>query len=158
MSDKQIPTLFEWAGGMTAIERWIGEFYSRVRDDEVLAPIFAHMKGDHPKFVAQFVAEVLGGPGEYSSQRGGHSNMIRAHLEKHLNHDQRKRWVGLLLETGDAVGLPDDPEFRSAIVGYFEWGSRLAVINSQPDAEVDVDAPMPKWGWGEVGGPYDPDA
>ena len=66
--------------------------------------------------------------------------------------------AGLLLETGDAVGVPDDPEFRSAIVGYFEWGSRLAVINSQLGAEVDADAPMPKWGRGEVGGPYDPDA
>lgn len=48
--------------------------------------------------------------------------------------------------------MPDDPEFRSALVGYLEWGSRLAVINSQ--AGVDPDAPMPKWGWGEVRGPY----
>src|SRR5947209_12153651 len=37
-----------------------------------------------------------------------------------------------------------------------EWGSRLAVINSQPGATVDPDAPMPKWGWGEVKGPYRP--
>ena len=29
--------------------------------------------------------------------------------------------------------MPDDPEFRSAIVGYLEWGSRLAVINSASD-------------------------
>jgi hemoglobin len=52
------------------------------------------------------------------------------------------------------LGLPDDPEFRSALVGYLEWGSRLAVINSQPGAQVDQEAPMPKWGWGEVKGPY----
>ena len=31
--------------------------------------------------------------------------------------------------------MPDDPEFRSALVGYLEWGSRLAVINSQPGAD-----------------------
>ncbi len=35
-----------------------------------------------------------------------------------------------------------------------QWGSRLAVINSEPGVDVEEDQPMPKWGWGEVGGPY----
>ena len=59
-----------------------------------------------------------------------------------------------MLDTADELGLPDDPEFRSAIVGYLKWGSRLAVINSQGDAGVADGSPMPKWGWGEVKGPY----
>lgn len=51
--------------------------------------------------------------------------------------------------------LEDDPEFRSAIAGYLEWGSRLAVIDSASDENaVEPGAPMPKWGWGEVKGPY----
>ena len=157
MADRETPTLYEWAGGTTAIEAWISEFYRTVRKDELLAPVFEHMKGDHPKFVAEFIAEVLGGPQDYSQQRGGHPNMIRAHLEKHLSHRQRQRWVHLLIEAADAVGIPDDPEFRSAITAYVEWGSRLAVINSQPGADLNPDAPMPKWGWGEVGGPWIPD-
>ena len=49
-----------------------------------------------------------------------------------------------------------DPEFASALVGYLEWGTRLAVINSQPGAKVWENAPMPKWGWGETGGPWIP--
>lgn len=80
--------------------------------------------------------------------------MIARHLNRHLSDPLRQRWVALLLETADDVGLPDDPEFRSAFVAYLEWGSRLAVINSQAGAEVVPDAPMPRWGWGEVGGPY----
>ena len=32
----------------------------------------------------------------------------------------------------DDAGLPDDPEFRAALVGYLEWGTRLAMHNSQP--------------------------
>jgi hemoglobin len=75
-------------------------------------------------------------------------------LNRHLTHDMRRSWVSLLLQTADELGMPDDPEFRSALVGYLEWGSRLAVINSQPGAQVDPDAPMPLWGWGEVKGPY----
>ncbi len=31
-------------------------------------------------------------------------------------------------------GLPDDPEFRSAFAAYIEWGTRIAVTNSQPGA------------------------
>lgn len=76
------------------------------------------------------------------------------HLEKHLTEAQRSRWMGLLLECADEVGLPSDPEFRSAFVAYIEWGTRLAVVNSQTNELPIVSAPMPKWGWGETGGPY----
>ena len=55
--------------------------------------------------------------------------------------------------------LPSDPEFRSALVAYLEWGSRLAVINSALPADTLVEqAPMPKWGWGVPGGPYRPES
>jgi hemoglobin len=63
----------------------------------------------------------------------------------------------LLLRCADEIGVPSDPEFRSALVAYLEWGTRLAVINSQPGADVSGEAPMPKWGWGEVKGPYLPE-
>ena len=56
--------------------------------------------------------------------------MIAHHLGKMLSEAQRKQWMQLLLESADEVGLPDDPEFRSAFIGYLEWGSRLAIINS----------------------------
>ena len=68
---------------------------------------------------------------------------------------QRRRWFDLMLSTADEVGLPSDPEFRSAFVAYLEWGTRLAVVNSQPGATAEPNAPMPKWGWGEPGGPWD---
>ena len=61
-------------------------------------------------------------------------------------------WRGAVV--ADA-GLPDDPEFRAAFVGYVEWGTRLALQNSQPDADVVTAAPVPRWGWG-VAPPYQP--
>jgi len=152
-----LPTLYEWLGGLAALNRLTTRFYERVRDNATLAPIFAHMDGEHPAHVAAFLAEVLGGPADYSAAHGGHPHMIQQHLNRHLTQQQRREWVALLLDTADELGMPDDPEFRSALVGYLEWGSRLAVINSQPGAEVDPHAPMPKWGWGEVKGPYVPD-
>jgi hypothetical protein len=74
-----------------------------------------------------------------------------------LSQEQRRAWVSLLLETADEVGLPDDPEFRASLVGYLEWGSRLAVINSREErASADTGAPMPSWTWSSPGGPYRP--
>jgi hemoglobin len=153
----KIPSLYEWIGGLPALNRLTRRFYERVRDDPTLAPIFAEMSVEHPKHVAAFIAEVFGGPAEYSTSRGGHRHMVQRHLSRHLTQEQRRAWVALLLDTADELNMPDDPEFRSALVGYLEWGSRLAVINSQADAAGDAESPMPKWGWGEVKGPYRPD-
>jgi hemoglobin len=150
------PTLYEWLGGMPALEQLTCLFYSRVSGDPILAPVFANMSAEHPKHVAEFLAEVFGGPATYSAERGGHPEMIRHHLSRRLTQEQRRRWIELLLSCSDALGLPDDPEFRSAFVAYLEWGTRLAVLNSQPGAIVSQEAPMPRWGWGEVGGPYLP--
>jgi len=62
------------------------------------------------------------------------------------------------METADEINLPDDPEFRSAFIAYLEWGTRIAVLNSNvAELAVDIDAPMPKWGWGVPGGPYIPE-
>ena len=141
---------------MPVLERLTTRFYEQVAADPLLQPVFAKMSGHHPQFVAEFVAEVLGGPTTYSETRGGHPHMAQRHFDRHLTQEQRRRWMQLLLATADEVGVPDDPEFRSAFVAYLEWGSRLAVINSQPGATADPSAPMPKWGWGVPGGPWVP--
>jgi hemoglobin len=150
------PTLHTWLGGAPALEKLFTRFYEHVHDDALLAPIFAQMSPDHAVHVAAFVGEVFGGPTTYSESHGGHAAMIRKHLGRHLTNDQRKRWMALLLDTADEIGLATDPEFRQALVSYLEWGSRLAVINSQPGAAAVEHAPMPEWGWGNVPGPYVP--
>jgi hemoglobin len=156
MTERQIPTLYEWAGGLDALSKLTEIFYAKVLADEFLRPVFEHMHEDHPKRVAHFLGEVLGGPPTYSEAFGGHSRMLSQHLNRGLTEDQRRRWVELLLDSADVAGLPSDPEFRSAFVSYIEWGTRLAVINSQPGVNPTPDEPMPRWGWGETKGPYQP--
>ncbi|SHG67542.1 hemoglobin [Chryseolinea serpens] len=157
-NNPKIPTLFQWAGGQSAFENLFDAFYKKVLKDELLGPVFANMSPEHSKHVAHFVAEVFGGPKAYTEgDHGSHSNMVAHHIGKQLDDKKRKRWIALLLETADEVGLPDDPEFRSSLVGYLEWGSRLAVLNSNTNENpIQEHEPMPKWGWGETGGPYIP--
>jgi hemoglobin len=158
MTTPQIPSLFEWSGGLEPIETLFKRFYARVPADPILGPVFSQMSPEHFQTVAHFVSEVLGGPKLYSGDgRHGHATMVAKHLNRHLTQQQRQRWISLLLDTADELQLPDDPEFRSALVGYLEWGSRLAVLNSATsDNPIDSQAPMPQWGWGEVKGPYRP--
>jgi hemoglobin len=149
------PTLYEWAGGGKAIQELLDRFYERVRTDDVLAPVFAGMSSEHPKHVAAWLGEVFGGPKEYSANHGGHAHMIRRHLGRAITEQQRRRWMALLLDTADEVGLPGDPEFRASFVGYLEWGTRMAVMLSQPGVAAPTDSPMPTWDWALP--PYQPE-
>ena len=153
--DDDTPTLYQWAGGSDAFEALCAAFYRRVTADDLLAPLFARMAPDHARYVALWLAEVFGGPAEYTAERGGYPAMLGHHLGRSITEAQRRRWVNLMMDAADEVGLPTDPEFRAAFVGYLEWGTRIALSNSQPDATPAQQAPVPKWGWG-VAPPYVP--
>jgi hypothetical protein len=69
--------------------------------------------------------------------------------------DLPQRFYDCFVAALDDAALPADPEFRAAIMGYAEWGTRLAVENSALDATPFPHAPVPRWGWG-VAPPYQP--
>jgi hemoglobin len=155
MSD-QTPTLFEWAGGQDAFRRLIGAFYDRVERDDLLARLFpGGVSDEHRAHVTDWWAEVFGGPATYTDRHGGYERMLAKHRGLGITPEQRFRFATLMSHAADDAGLPDDPEFRAAFVGYLEWGTRLALHNSQPDADVVPQAPVPRWGWG-VAPPYQP--
>lgn len=153
---KQIPTLFEWVGDITTFETLFTKFYDKVLKDDLIGGLFEHMSPEHVSHVTHFVAEVFGAGELYSAgDQGSHAQMIGKHIGKMLTEPQRQRWMNLLIQTADEIGLKSDPEFRSAFVGYLEWGTRIAVINSQlTENPMNERAPMPTWGWGETKGPY----
>ncbi|MEV6109352.1 group II truncated hemoglobin [Streptomyces sp. NPDC051940] len=143
------PTIYEWAGGADAFDRLTRIFYGHVHKDPLLAPVFADAADDHPHRVAQFLAEVFGGPAEYSERRGGHDEMARHHLGRRITEEQRRRWVALLMDAADEAGLPTDPEFRAVFAYYVEWGTRMAIVYSGDDPPP-TDGPMPTWDWGRT--------
>ena len=151
-----VPSLFEWAGGAQALEGMVDAFYDRVERDDLLSPFFPGGVGaEHRAHVAAWWAEVFGGPTTYTDELGGYETMLAHHRGLAITPEQRLRFVSLMSLAADDAGLPDDPEFRAALVGYLEWGTRIAMHNSQPGAEVMEHAPTPRWGWG-VAPPYQP--
>jgi len=149
-------TLYDWAGGERAFARLIDVFYDRVEDDELIAPLFGgKVTAEHREHVVAWWCEVFGGPDVYTEKLGGYDHMVHKHRDLAISPEQRFRFASLMSLAADDAGLPDDPEFRSAFVAYVEWGTRLALHNSQPGADVAAHAPVPRWGWGEAP-PYQP--
>jgi truncated hemoglobin YjbI len=145
---ERVPTLFEWCGGLPALTRMTRRFYEKhVPQDPLLAPLFAGMAPDHPQRVARWLGEVFGGPKFYSETYGGYDRMISQHVGKALTEERRARWVELMCRSAEEAGLPADAEFQAAFRAYLEWGSRLALENSQPGAKPPPNMPMPRWWW-----------
>ena len=155
---EELPTIYEWSGGREALARWLNRFYDLVEADELLAPVFGgSVTAEHRDHVTTWWCEVMGGPDDYTTALGGYEHMLAKHRDLAITGDQRLRFVTLLSRAADDVDLPSDPELRAALMGYAEWGSRLAVENSAPGATPVANAPVPRWGWGEAP-PYSPES
>ena len=156
MSDDATPTLYEWAGGHEALSRMINAFYDRVEQSELFDNLFpGGVTTEHREHVTAWWAEVFGGPARYTEDLGGYRNMLDHHRDLGITPGQRSSFVSTMSLAADDAGLPADPEFRSALLAYLEWGTRLAFENSQPGASPVEEAPVPRWGWGEAP-PYQP--
>ncbi|MBA3782611.1 MAG: oxidoreductase [Nocardioides sp.] len=150
------PSLHAWAGGDDAFGRLVDAFYDRVEHDDLLSPLFpGGVSQEHRSHVTTWWIEVFGGRAGYTDELGGYGRMLDHHRGLAITLDQRLRFATTMSLAADDAGLPDDPEFRAAFVGYVEWGTRLALSNSQPGAEPVEQAPVPRWGWG-VAPPYQP--
>lgn len=150
------PSLYDWAGGTEAIRRMIDAFYNRVENAELFDPLFpGGVTEEHRDFVTAWWAEVFGGPPRYTDELGGYENMLAHHRNLSITEPQRAAFVATMSLAADDAELPPDAEFRSALLAYLEWGTRLAFENSQVGASPVPSAPVPRWGWGEAP-PYQP--
>jgi len=80
--------------------------------------------------------------------------MIRRHLDRIFGR-QRDAGCPCCWQPLAPNALPDDRSSATALGGSLAWGSRLAVVNSQPGASVEPNAPMPR-GVGRGQSPFRP--
>lgn len=86
--------------------------------------------------------EVFGGSPTYTEDLGGYERMLAHHRGLGITPEQRLRSATLISLAADDASLPDDPEFRAALMGFVKWGTRLAPHNSRPGATVTEHAPV----------------
>ncbi|WP_454850570.1 group II truncated hemoglobin [Promicromonospora soli] len=147
---KPEPTLYESLGGMPALRRLSDAFYERVLADELLAPVFANFSPRHVEHVAVWLAEVFGGPEEFTTALGGHQSLLRGHLGLGIRDEHRQRWLELMSAAVDDT-FPDATELHAPLMSYFEWGTAIAQEVSQDAVGTDLGDPGPTPRWGREG-------
>lgn len=143
-------TLYDHAGGWEALRRFSEIFYRSCLADPILQPLFGPtFKPEHVDHFAAFEAETFGGPETFTEELGGMLLMIDVHRGFKINEEQRQRFVDLYLAAADQAHLPADPAFREALRTHVEFGSAVAVQNSnaETDDQLHPLRHIPKWNW-----------
>ncbi|MBL7489768.1 group II truncated hemoglobin [Frankia sp. AgB1.9] len=143
-------SLYAEVGGLDGLRRLSAAFYDRVLADELLAPVFADFTPTHLDHVAVWLAEVFGGPADFSATLGGHQALLRSHLGLGIRDEHRRRWLELMANAISEV-LPGQPELATTLMAYFEWGTAIAQDVSQNPVGADLGEPGPTPRWGHDG-------
>jgi hemoglobin len=143
-----MPSLYEHAGGEEAIHRLEDLFYSSVLADPVLTPLFGAGRPEHVDHLTAFTAESFGGPDRFSRELG-FSHLIAVHRNLKITEEQRRRFVELYMAALDEADMPDDEPFRAAIRSHVEFGSQVAMQNSNADSDDELHPlrEVPRWTW-----------
>lgn len=141
-------TLLEFAGGVEAIHRLEDSFYGSVLRDPVLQPLFGAGQPQHVDHLTAFTAESFGGADTFTRELG-FAHLIAVHRGLNITDSQRRRFVELYVSAMDDAGLPDDQEFRAAVREHVEFGSHVAMQNSNAATEAELHPlrEVPQWTW-----------
>jgi hemoglobin len=141
------PTLYEFAGGRPAFLALAEAHHARCLADPELNHPFSH-PGLHPRHaerLADYWAEVCGGPTRFSETCGGHSAVLLTHSGEGDLTDLGRRFYECFVAAMDDAGLPADAEFREAMRAYMR--AAVAEMLRYPDEPPPSGLPMPSWSW-----------
>jgi hemoglobin len=143
-------SLYEHAGGREGLHRLEETFYDSVLRDPLLKPLFGDGSATHVEHLTMFTAESFGGPDRFSRELG-FQHLIDVHRGLRISEAQRRRFVELYVAALDAAGMPDDEPFRTAVHEHLEFGTRVAMQNSnaRTDDELHPLREVPLWTWPE---------
>lgn len=143
-----MPSLYEHAGGEEAIHRLEDDFYSSVLADPLLQPLFGQGHPDHVDHLTWFTAESFGGPDRFTRELG-FAHIVAVHRNLKITEEQRRRFVDLYMAALDRSDLPTDEPFREAIREHVEFGTQVAMQNSNAatDDELHPLSEVPRWTW-----------
>jgi hemoglobin len=140
--------MFEFAGGEQVFRVLAVAHHERCLQDPELSHAFSHPGNpQHVERLADYWAEVFGGPARYSEFHGGHSAMLGIHAGQGTGEGWDARFVACFMQAADDAGLPDDSDFRAGLRSYMEWATREVVSYAPPGTRVPADVRAPRWSW-----------
>jgi hemoglobin len=142
------PSIYEFAGGDPAFLALAAALHERcLQDPELNHPFSQTTNPQHLERLADYWAEVFGGPARYSESHGGQEAMIGVHAGHGSGEDFGKRFVACFMQAVDDAQLPDDSDFRVVLRSYIEWATRDVLAYSPAGSHVPADLSTPRWSW-----------
>jgi hemoglobin len=140
--------MFDFAGGEPAFLALAAAHHQRCLEDPELNHAFSHPGNpQHVERLADYWAEVFGGPPRYSESYGGQSAMLGIHAGEGAGEDWGPRFVTCFVQAAEDAGLPDEPAFRASLRRYMEWSVGEVLAYSPPGTSVEAGLRVPRWGW-----------
>ncbi len=142
-------SVFEAAGGMTAILALARAWHRRCLEDPVVSHPFSH-SGQHPQHVqrlAAYWAEALGGPRVYTDTMGDHSEVLRLHAGNGQHEDLDARAQRCFALALDDAGIAPDESLRSTLVDWFRWATTGMAAYPRSADDVPNGLSLPRWSW-----------
>ena len=126
--------VFSFVGGRTFFLTLVDRFYSKIEKDLILRPIFPTSLEEGKRWQFLFLIQLFGGPKDYETVRGP-AALRRKHLPFKIGLRERNRWVGLMMDTLDELGIKDNHPARPIMQSYFEK-TATKMINVDAGLEI----------------------
>lgn len=111
------PTIYEKAGGQEPFFRLTANFYNGVADDPILRPFYPDDLKESAWWLALFLMQFCGGPGDYSGQRG-HPRLRLRHAPFAIGVAERDAWMKHMTKAvEDEI---ENAEVKAYLMEYFE--------------------------------------
>ena len=142
------PSIFDCAGGEPAFLALATAHHQRCLDDPVLNHPFSHPGNpEHIQRLADYWAEVFGGPTRYSGSLGVTRRCSASTPAREPTRIWGTRFVACFVQAADDAGLPDDADLRAALRAYMGWAVAEVLSISPPGEQAPDGLPVPRWGW-----------
>jgi hemoglobin len=137
-SSRSLPsarTFYDEVGGRDTFVRLVARFYSGVRTDPVLAPLYPQDDWDGAETrLRGFLEQYWGGPTTYSQERG-HPRLRMRHAPFAIGPAERDAWLSHMRDAVDSLEL--SPEHDATLWGYLEMAAQ-SMQNRLPDPGSDL--------------------
>lgn len=150
MSRVDRPSVFEFVGGSATFLALATAHHERCLAHPVLNHPFSH--GGHPDHIqrlADYWAEVFGGPPTFTESCGGQPGMLGIHWGNGEGHEKElgDGFLECFLAAIDDVGISQDPELRATLSAYMEWAVADVTAYASRNTTVPADVSVPRWSW-----------
>lgn len=108
-ADREV-SFYERVGGHTTFAAIMRAFFERVRDDDVLGPMYSHDFDGAENRLLMFFEQYWGGPAAYSRTRGAPLLRMR-HMPYKVTASATDRWLRAMHDAISAVPLELEDEF-----------------------------------------------